>query len=82
MSHDVFPEKRLHEISPGQSARIVRLSGRPEERRRLLELGFTPGTVVTVRKKAPFGDPVEMTVRSYEVTMRSGVAETICVSTI
>lgn len=61
----------LNLLQPGQSGRITAIGGRiPTVKRRLVDMGLTPGTVVTIRKIAPLGDPIEVTLRSYELSLR------------
>lgn len=60
----------LAELSAGASARIKTVGGEGALRRRLLDMGLTPGTTVMVRKIAPMGDPIELYLRGYELTLR------------
>ena len=60
----------LAELSVGASARISAAGGSGALRRRLLDMGLTPGTTVMVRKIAPMGDPIELYLRGYELTLR------------
>ena len=69
--------KTLREVPVGKTARIVRLNGAGAIRRRLLDMGLTKGTEVFVRKLAPLGDPMELTVRSYELSLRKADAAMI-----
>ncbi len=69
--------KTLKEIPIGGHARVVRLHGEGALRRRLMDMGITRGTEVTVRKLAPLGDPMEITVRGYELSLRRADAATI-----
>ena len=66
--------KTLREVPVGKTARIVRLNGAGAIRRRLLDMGLTKGTEVFVRKLAPLGDPMELTVRGYELSLRKADA--------
>lgn len=61
---------RLDQITPGQSGIIRNISGEGLLRRRLLDMGLTPGTIITVRKVAPMGDPMELSLRGYVLTLR------------
>lgn len=61
---------KLSELPVGGTARIQQVGGSGSLRRRLLEMGLTPKTRVTIRKRAPLGDPIELTVRGYELTLR------------
>ncbi len=71
-------QKLLSEFSIGESGRIVKVSGEGLVRRRLFDMGVTPGADVLLRKKAPLGDPLELTIRGYELTLRK--AEAACVT--
>ena len=70
----------LKNVKIGARAVIARLHGDGAVRRRLLDMGLTKGTEVLVRKVAPAGDPIEITVRGYELSIRRSEAETIEVS--
>lgn len=67
----------LDQFRPGQSGIIDSVSGEGALRRRLLDMGLTPGTRVSVRKVAPFGDPLELVLRGYELTLRGEDARII-----
>ena len=69
--------KLLSELAVGESGKIVKVMGEGAIRRRLFDMGVTPGADVFFRKKAPFGDPIEITLRGYELTLRK--AEAACV---
>ena len=69
--------KTLKDLKVGESASVVRLNSTGATRRRLLDMGLTPGTEVTLRKVAPMGDPIEIRVRGYELTLRVEEAEKI-----
>ena len=68
---------RLSEMKVGTSARIKAVKGEGVLRKRLLDLGLTPGTIVMVRRTAPMGDPIEIRVRGYELTLRKADAKLI-----
>ena len=68
---------RLSEMKVGTSARIKTVKGEGVLRKRLLDLGLTPGTIVMVRRTAPMGDPIEIRVRGYELTLRKADAKLI-----
>ncbi|MBE5757033.1 MAG: ferrous iron transport protein A [Clostridiales bacterium] len=70
-------EKVLAEYKVGESGTIKNVSGEKRIRRRLFDMGITPGTNVYLRKKAPLGDPIEITIRGYELTLRKTEAECI-----
>ena len=67
----------LRNVKCGQSVRVVKLHGEGAVKRRIIDMGITKGTDVYVRKVAPFGDPVEVTVRGYELSLRKADAEMI-----
>ena len=69
--------KTLKEVKIGESAIIKRLHGEGALKRRIMDMGLTKGTEVYVRKVAPLGDPLELTVRGYELSVRKGDAELI-----
>ena len=66
--------KTLNELKVGETGRVVRLNGEGAVKRRIMDMGLTKGSVVTVRKVAPLGDPIEITVRSYELSIRKDEA--------
>lgn len=67
----------LKEMKPGQRAKVVRLHGEGAVKRRIMDMGITKGTEVYIRKVAPLGDPIEITVRGYELSLRKADAEMI-----
>ncbi|MBQ9269070.1 MAG: ferrous iron transport protein A [Oscillospiraceae bacterium] len=67
----------LKQVKIGQTVRIVKLHGEGAVKRRIMDMGLTKGTEVYVRKVAPLGDPVEITVRGYELSIRKADAEMI-----
>lgn len=69
--------KTLRDVRVGNQAVIVKLHGEGALKRRIMDMGLTKGTAVHVRKVAPLGDPLELTVRGYELSIRKGDAETI-----
>jgi Fe2+ transport system protein FeoA len=69
--------KLLSEFVLGDKGKIVKVNGEGKVRRRLFDMGVTPGAVVEFRKKAPLGDPVEVTIRGYELTLRKVEAECV-----
>lgn len=69
--------KTLKDISISKSATVVKLHGEGALKRRIMDMGITKGTTVTVRKVAPLGDPMEITVRGYELSLRKADAELI-----
>ena len=69
--------KTLRDMKVGERATIVRLHGEGALKRRIMDMGLTRGTEVFVQKVAPLGDPMELTVRGYELSVRKGDAELI-----
>lgn len=69
--------KLLSEFTVGERGKIVAVTGEGRIRRRLFDMGVTPGAELIMRKKAPLGDPIEITLRGYELTLRK--AEAACV---
>lgn len=71
--------KTLKNVECGQTVKVSRLGGEGAVRRRIMDMGITKGTEIHVRKVAPLGDPIEVTVRGYELSLRKGEAENIVV---
>lgn len=71
--------KTLKEIECGQKVKVIKLTGEGPIKRRIMDMGITKGVEVYVRKVAPLGDPVEITVRGYELSLRKADAEMIVV---
>ena len=69
--------KTLKDIRISKSATVVKLHGEGALKRRMMDMGITKGTTGTVRKVAPLGDPMEITVRGYELSLRKADAEMI-----
>lgn len=67
----------LRELPLGKSAKVVKLTGEGAIKRRIMDMGITKGTELIVRKVAPLGDPIEITVRGYELSLRKADAERI-----
>ncbi len=70
-------EKKLNEFIPGEKGVVKRILGEGKIRRRLFDMGVTPGADIVLRKLAPLGDPVEVTLRGYELTLRKAEAECV-----
>ena len=70
-------EKRLSEFSIGETGVIRLVGGDGKIRRRLFDMGVTPGAEVYLRKRAPLGDPIEITLRGYELTLRKSEANVV-----
>ena len=66
--------KLLSELRVGESGEVVAVNGEGAVRRRLFDMGITPGAKVYLRKKAPLGDPMEISLRGYELTLRKAEA--------
>ncbi|MCI5564397.1 MAG: ferrous iron transport protein A [Clostridiales bacterium] len=69
--------KTLKDVKIGETAVVERLHGEGALKRRIMDMGLTKGTTVYVRKVAPLGDPLELTVRGYELSVRKADAELI-----
>ncbi|HOB36850.1 MAG TPA: ferrous iron transport protein A [Candidatus Avimonas sp.] len=67
----------LRDVDVGQSATVVRVNGTGAVARRIMDMGITKGVKVLVRRVAPLGDPIEITVRGYELSIRKSDAEMI-----
>ena len=67
----------LREVQVGQSAKVLKLNGTGPVKRRIMDMGITKGQIIHVRKVAPLGDPMEITVRNYELSVRKADAEMI-----
>lgn len=72
--------KTLAEFSVGEHGKIKTVGGEGKIRRRLFDMGVTPGAEVFLRKKAPLGDPIEVTIRGYELTLRKSEAACVMMS--
>lgn len=71
--------KTLREVSNGSTVKVVKLKGEGAVKRRIMDMGITKGVEIFVRKTAPLGDPVEVTVRGYELSLRKADTEMILV---
>lgn len=69
--------KTLKDVKVGETATVVRLYGEGATKRRIMDMGITKGVEVQVRKVAPLGDPIEVTVRGYELSIRKADADMI-----
>lgn len=69
--------KTLREAACGETVRAIKISGQGPVKRRIMDMGITKGVEIYVRKVAPLGDPVEVTVRGYELSLRKADAEMI-----
>ena len=71
--------KTLKEVKCGETVTVAKLGGEGALKRRIMDMGITKGTQVHIRKVAPLGDPVEVTIRGYELSIRRNEAENILV---
>ena len=71
--------KSLKDAKIGETVKVTKLGGDGAVKRRIMDMGITKGVEIYVRKVAPLGDPVEVTVRGYELSLRKADAEMICV---
>ena len=69
--------RTLRDVKIGKTAKVVKVHGEGAVRRRIMDMGITKGVEIYVRKFAPLGDPIEMTVRGYELSLRKADAEMI-----
>ncbi len=69
--------KKLSEFNIGETGQIIKVEGEGRIRRRLFDMGITPGADIYLRKKAPLGDPMEITIRGYELTLRKEEADLV-----
>ena len=69
--------KTLREMKVGETATVVKLHGEGAVKRRIMDMGITKGVQIHVRKVAPLGDPIEITVRGYELSLRKADADSI-----
>lgn len=72
--------KTLKDLRVGQSATVVKLEGEGAIRRRIMDMGITKGTEILVKRVAPLGDPLELTVRGYQLSIRKADAKKILIN--
>lgn len=78
LERQVSMDVSLHEMKPGESARVIGfIKGERDYRQRLLAMGLTPGAVFSVTRVAPLGDPVEIRVRNFTLTLRKAEASVL-----
>ena len=70
--------KTLKQAKVGETVKVVKLTGQGAVKRRIMDMGITKGVEIFIRKVAPLGDPVEVTVRGYELSLRKDDASMIC----
>ena len=71
--------RTLKEVKVGETVKVAKLNGEGAVKRRIMDMGITKGVEIYVRKVAPLGDPVEVTVRGYELSLRKNDAEMVVV---
>ena len=69
--------RTLREVKVGETVKVIKLNGEGAVKRRIMDMGITKGVEIYVRKVAPLGDPVEVTVRDYELSLRKADAEMV-----
>lgn len=69
--------KTLKDVKIGETVKVVRIHGEGALKRRIMDMGITKGVEIYIRKVAPLGDPIEITVRNYELSLRKADAEMI-----
>lgn len=69
--------KKLSQFKTGETGTVVIVNGEGQVRRRLFDMGITPGCEIYLRKKAPLGDPIEVSLRGYELTLRKDEADLV-----
>ena len=78
-SADQLPHKTLKDLNPGDKGKVVKITGGGHLKHRLMEMGLVRGTVVTVKKLAPLGDPIEIELKGYSLSLRRQEADKILV---
>ena len=74
--------KKLDQIEKGETGLVKSVEGDGKVRRRLFDMGVTPGARVVLRKKAPMGDPIEVTIRGYELSLRKAEAALVNIDVV
>ncbi len=74
-------QKKLNEFLPDEKGVVKKVAAQGKIKRRLCDMGITPGAEIVMRKTAPLGDPIEVNVRGYELTLRRTEAETVIMET-
>lgn len=72
----------LIDLKVGQKAKVIKVEGEGPVRRRIMDMGITKGVIIFIRKVAPLGDPIEVSVRNYELSLRKADAQRITVEKI
>jgi ferrous iron transport protein A len=73
-------QRTLRDAAIGETVTVTKLTGEGPLKRRIMDMGVTKGTPIYIRKVAPLGDPIEVTVRGYELSIRKSEAENICIN--
>ena len=73
---------KLKELKPGQKGKVLKINARGETNKRIVEMGVTPGAVVEVERVAPLGDPIDIKVKGYHLSLRKEEAEGIEIETL
>lgn len=79
---EVLMEKYLDKFKPQERGMVKSISAQGKIRRRLFDMGVTPGAEIIMRKTAPLGDPIEITIRGYELSLRKDEAKTVLMEVI
>lgn len=74
-------QKSLVDFTPGETGVVLKVGGEGLLKRRLFDMGITPGAEITMRKEAPLGDPIEICIRGYELSVRKSEAEAVTMKT-
>lgn len=69
----------LKDVKPGETVVVIDILGKSNIRKRLIDMGITPGVKIFIRKIAPLGDPIEINLRGYELTLRKEIAKNILI---
>ena len=69
----------LKDVKPGETVVVIDILGKSNIRKRLIDMGITPGNKIFIRKIAPLGDPIEINLRGYELTLRKEIAKNILI---
>ena len=73
---------KLKDLRPGQKGKVLKINARGETNKRIVEMGVTPGAVIEVERVAPLGDPIDIKVKGYHLSLRKGEAEGIEIETL
>ena len=74
--------RTLRDVPIGETVKVVKLAGAGQIKRRIMDMGITKGTKILVRKVAPLGDPIEVTVRGFELSLRKDEAENVVIEAV